>query len=94
VPLDKAESRKESVRLQKIAKEMLECRQYDYSIMLPRHISQEEDELWATPQSTSPSDLRGIPRQLLMLPKDANFLVDVYFEVSFLYHAELTVHVT
>ncbi|GJJ76930.1 hypothetical protein EMPS_09289 [Entomortierella parvispora] len=85
-PSAKPESRKESVRMQKIAKEMLECRQYDYSIMLPRHISQEEDELWAAPFSASPSDLRGIPRQLLMLPKDANFLVDVYFENACFYY--------
>ncbi|KAG0054500.1 hypothetical protein BGZ83_011094 [Gryganskiella cystojenkinii] len=81
----KTEERSEKERMQKIAKEMLDCRQYDYSIMLPRHISQEEDELWATPQSSSQSDLRGIPRQLLMLPKDANYLVDVFFENACFY---------
>ena len=66
--------------MQKIAQNILECKSYDYCIMLPRHISQEYDELWVGSAGSS-SDVRKIPRQLLMLPKDANFLVDVFFQV-------------
>ncbi|KAF9936589.1 hypothetical protein BGZ67_002220 [Mortierella alpina] len=70
-------------RMQKIAQNILECKNYDYCIMLPRHISQEYDELWVGSTAGSGSDVRKIPRQLLMLPKDANFLVDVFFQVQF-----------
>ncbi|KAF9985213.1 hypothetical protein BGZ75_003233 [Mortierella antarctica] len=69
-------------RMQKIAQNILECKNYDYCIMLPRHISQEYDELWVGSTAGSGSDVRKIPRQLLMLPKDANFLVDVFFQTA------------
>ncbi|KAI1315492.1 hypothetical protein EDD11_000725 [Mortierella claussenii] len=76
----------DALRMRKIAKDMLDCKKYDYCIMLPRHISQDYDELWVTPQSDVSSSLQGIPRQLLILPKDANFLVDVFFEHSCFYY--------
>ncbi|KAF9954081.1 hypothetical protein BGZ70_010678 [Mortierella alpina] len=69
-------------RMQRIAQSILECKNYDYCIMLPRHISQEYDELWVGSTARSSSDVRKIPRQLLMLPKDANFLVDVFFQTA------------
>ncbi|KAF9291791.1 hypothetical protein BGZ68_002170 [Mortierella alpina] len=69
-------------RMQKIAQNILECKNYDYCIMLPRHISQEYDELWVGSTAGSGNDVRKIPRQLLMLPKDANFLVDVFFQTA------------
>ncbi|KAF9345203.1 hypothetical protein BGX26_003401 [Mortierella sp. AD094] len=75
-----SEERVEAMRMQRIAKGMIDCKKYDHSILLPRHISQEYDEMWIVPHSTSANDLQGIPRQLLVLPKDANFLVDVFFE--------------
>ncbi|KAF9113597.1 hypothetical protein BGX27_001187 [Mortierella sp. AM989] len=81
-----SEERAEALRMQKIAKDMLDCTRYDYSILLPRHISQEHDEMWVTPHSTKPNELQGVPRQLLVLPKDANFLVDVFFENSCYYY--------
>ncbi|KAG0353489.1 hypothetical protein BGZ54_002231, partial [Gamsiella multidivaricata] len=74
------EDRAETMRMRRIAKDMLDCKNYDYSVLLPRHISQEYDEFWVAPRSTAPNNLQGIPRQLLMLPKDANFLIDVFFE--------------
>ncbi|KAF9579339.1 hypothetical protein BGW38_004444, partial [Lunasporangiospora selenospora] len=70
----------DSQRMQHIAKDILEMKRFDLSIMLPRHISQDHDELWVAPPEICINNLQGIPRQLLMLPKDANFLVDVYFE--------------
>ncbi|KAG0206289.1 hypothetical protein BGX33_007483 [Mortierella sp. NVP41] len=80
------EQRDEAARMQKIAKDILDCRQYDYCVFLPRHISQEYDELWMAPNSNQPGSLDGIPRQLLVLPKDANFLVDVFFENACFYY--------
>ncbi|KAF9347469.1 hypothetical protein BGX34_003127, partial [Mortierella sp. NVP85] len=75
------DERTDAMRMRKIARDMLDCKAYDYSIMLSRHISQEQDEIWVAPQSIATSNsLQGIPRQLLMLPKDANFLADVFFE--------------
>ncbi|KAF9202826.1 hypothetical protein BGZ49_007055 [Haplosporangium sp. Z 27] len=76
----------EDRRMQKIAKDMVDCKRYDYSVLLPRHISQDYDEMWIAPPSTFQSDLQGIPRQLLVLPKDANFLADVFFENSCYYY--------
>lgn len=75
------EQRDEVTRIRKIAKDLLDCRQYDYGVFLPRHISQEYPDIWVAPHSNQPGSLDGIPRQLLVLPKDANFLVDVFFEV-------------
>ncbi|KAF9429264.1 hypothetical protein BGZ76_001582 [Entomortierella beljakovae] len=80
------EEQYEIQRMQKIARDILEYKKYDHSILLPRHISQEYDEMWITADSTTPSDLQKIPRQLLVLPKDANFLVDVFFENACFYY--------
>ncbi|KAF9131413.1 hypothetical protein BGW39_001843 [Mortierella sp. 14UC] len=80
------ELRDEAARIQKIARDILDCQQYDYSVFLPRHISQEYPELWVAPHSNQPGSLDGIPRQLLVLPKDANFLVDVFFENACFYY--------
>ncbi|KAF9919515.1 hypothetical protein FBU30_010921 [Linnemannia zychae] len=80
------EPQSEASRMQKIARDILDCQRYDYSVFLPRHISQEYPELWIAPHSNQPSNLNGIPRQLLVLPKDANFLVDVFFENACFYY--------
>ncbi|KAG0329887.1 hypothetical protein BG000_011902 [Podila horticola] len=76
----------EAARMQKIAKDMLDIKKYDYSIRLMRHISQEEDELWVAPHSVVDNDIQGIPSKLLLLPKDANYLVDVFFENACFYY--------
>ncbi|KAF9328895.1 hypothetical protein BGZ91_000795, partial [Linnemannia elongata] len=80
------EQQDEAARIRKIAKDLLDCQQYDYGVFLPRHISQEEPEIWVAPHSNQPGSLDGIPRQLLVLPKDANFLVDVFFENACFYY--------
>ncbi|KAF8930184.1 hypothetical protein BGZ58_008392 [Dissophora ornata] len=85
-PPAQTEERTDTLRMWRIAKDMLDCKKYDYSIIIPRHISQDYDELWVAPHSTAPCNLQGIPRQLLMVPKDANFLVDVFFENSCFYY--------
>ncbi|KAG0029952.1 hypothetical protein BGZ81_003247 [Podila clonocystis] len=76
----------DAARMQKIAKDMLDIKKYDYSIRLMRHISQEEDELWVAPHSVVDNDIQGIPSKLLLLPKDANYLVDVFFENACFYY--------
>ncbi|KAF9391690.1 hypothetical protein CPC16_004041 [Podila verticillata] len=76
----------DAVRMQKIAKDMLDIKKYDYSLRLMRHISQEEDELWVAPHSVVENDIQGIPSKLLLLPKDANYLVDVFFENACFYY--------
>ncbi|KAF9995653.1 hypothetical protein BGZ79_010626 [Entomortierella chlamydospora] len=81
-----SEERIEVARMQRIAKSMIDCKNYDHSILLPRHISQEHDEMWVVPHSNPANDLQGMPRQLLVLPKDANYLVDVFFEHSYYYY--------
>lgn len=80
-----AEEQMYNLRMRRIAKGILDWKTYDYSIMLPRHISQEYGELWVNPQSVT-STLHGIPRQFLMLPKDANYLADVFFEHAYFYY--------
>ncbi|KAG0342157.1 hypothetical protein BG004_005729 [Podila humilis] len=72
--------------MQKIARDMLDIKKYDYCLRLVRHISQEEDELWVAPHSETKNEMQGIPSKLLLLPKDANFLVDVYFENACFYY--------
>jgi hypothetical protein len=67
--------------MQRIARDMLAVKRYDLSIVIPRHISQEQDEFWVAPE-TSPRSLCDLPDHLLMLPRDANYLVDVFFEVG------------
>ncbi|KAG0284228.1 hypothetical protein BGZ96_011383 [Linnemannia gamsii] len=83
------EQRDEDARIRKIANDILDCRQYDYGVFLPRHISQEYPDLWVEPHSNQPGSLDGIPRQVLVLPKDANFLVDVFFENACFYYPVL-----
>lgn len=67
--------------MQRIAWDMLAVKRYDLSIVIPRHISQEQDEFWVAPE-TSPRSLCDLPDHLLMLPRDTNYLVDVFFEVG------------
>lgn len=73
--------------MQRIAWDMLAVKRYDLSLVIPRHISHEQDEFWVAPE-TSAKSLSDIPDHLLMLPRDANYLVDVYFEASSFSHAE------
>ncbi|KAG0098237.1 hypothetical protein BGZ93_000724 [Podila epicladia] len=71
--------------MQRIAWDMLAVKRYDLSIVIPRHISQEQDEFWVAPE-TSPRSLCDLPDHLLILPRDANYLVDVFFEHSYFYY--------
>ncbi|KAG0355294.1 hypothetical protein BG005_005792 [Podila minutissima] len=71
--------------MQRIAWDMLAVKRYDLSIVIPRHISQEQDEFWVAPE-TSPRSLCDLPDHLLMLPRDANYLVDVFFEHAYFYY--------
>jgi hypothetical protein len=61
---------------------MLAIKKYDLSIMIPRHISQEQDEFFIAPDPSSKDGIRNIPSHLQLLPRDANYLVEVFFEVK------------
>ncbi|KAG0339342.1 hypothetical protein BG004_006862 [Podila humilis] len=80
-PVDQVEAPTHLKRMQKVASDMLAIKRYDLSLVIPRHISQEQDEFWVAPEASLGSSLRDIPRHLLTLPRDASYLVDVFFEV-------------
>ncbi|KAF9190585.1 hypothetical protein BGZ51_008436 [Haplosporangium sp. Z 767] len=71
--------------MQRIATDLLAIKEYDYSIMIPRHISQEQDEFFIASESAA-KGTQGIPSHLLLLPRDANYLVDVFFEHAYFYY--------
>ncbi|KAG0367504.1 hypothetical protein BGZ54_003764 [Gamsiella multidivaricata] len=77
---------RESKRMQKIARDMLAVKEYDFSIMIPRHISQEHDEFFIVPDPSLAIGIQGIPGHLQLLPRDANYLVDVFFEHAYFYY--------
>ncbi|KAF9937633.1 hypothetical protein BGZ67_001034 [Mortierella alpina] len=52
---------------------------------MPRHISQEQDEFFITSTLTATS-ISGIPNHLLLLPRDANYLADVFFDHAYFYY--------
>ncbi|KAF9572159.1 hypothetical protein EC968_010165 [Mortierella alpina] len=82
---NKTKQERESRQLQKIAGDVLAIKKFDLSILMPRHISQEQDEFFiaSTPATTS---ISGIPNHLLLLPRDANYLVDVFFDHAYFYY--------
>ncbi|KAF8927348.1 hypothetical protein BGZ58_010463 [Dissophora ornata] len=77
---------KESKRMQKIANDMLAIKKYDLSIRIPRHISQEQDEFFIFSEPYSSTDVADIPGHLQLLPRDANYLADVFFENAYFYY--------
>ncbi|KAF9940000.1 hypothetical protein BGZ65_008619 [Modicella reniformis] len=82
---------RESKRIQRIARDMLAIKKYDLSIMVPRHISQERDELFiaSNSPSLSGSGIQEVPSHLQSLPRDANYLVDVFFANAYYYYPVL-----
>ncbi|KAF9386243.1 hypothetical protein BGX21_000854 [Mortierella sp. AD011] len=62
---------------------MLAIKEYDLCIMVPRHISQDYDELFIL--SGLPST-DNIPNRLRLLPRDTNYLIDVFFEHAHYYY--------
>ncbi|KAG0197562.1 hypothetical protein BGX28_008978 [Mortierella sp. GBA30] len=54
------------------------------NILVPRHISQDHDEFFVL--SDTPPVTNGIPSHLLLLPRDANYLVDVFFDHAYFYY--------
>ncbi|KAG9324790.1 hypothetical protein KVV02_004663 [Mortierella alpina] len=83
--VNKAKQERELRQLQKIAGDVLAIKKFDLSILMPRHISQEQDEFFITSTLTATS-ISGIPNHLLLLPRDANYLADVFFDHAYFYY--------
>ncbi|KAF9281553.1 hypothetical protein BGZ68_006570 [Mortierella alpina] len=81
----KIKQERELMQLQKIAGDVQAIKQFDLSILMPRHISQEQDEFFIASSLTATS-ISGIPNHLLLLPRDANYLVDVFFDHAYFYY--------
>ncbi|KAF9434310.1 hypothetical protein BGZ76_008233 [Entomortierella beljakovae] len=79
------DSSNETKKMQRIAKDMLAIKKYDRCIMIPRHISQDNDEFFLAPEPLENSTL-GIPTHLLLVPRDASYLMDVFFENAYFYY--------
>ncbi|KAF9348973.1 hypothetical protein BGX26_012682 [Mortierella sp. AD094] len=77
------ENARVSQKMQKIARDMLAIKEYDLCVIVPRHISQDYDELFIVPGLPSTNNL---PSHLLLLPRDTNYLVDVFFEHAHFYY--------
>ncbi|KAG0236592.1 hypothetical protein BGX31_003882 [Mortierella sp. GBA43] len=74
----------ESNRIQRIAKDILAIKKYDLCSRIPRHISQERDEFFVSDSSSNGT--REIPSRLQHVPRDACFLVDVFFANAYYYY--------
>ncbi|KAF9956523.1 hypothetical protein BGZ72_002694 [Mortierella alpina] len=81
----KNKQERELMQVQKIARDVLAIKKFDLSILMPRHISQEQDEFFTTSTPTAAS-ISDIPKHLLLLPRDANYLVDVFFDHAYFYY--------
>ncbi|KAG0288476.1 hypothetical protein BGZ96_007755 [Linnemannia gamsii] len=73
-------------RVQKMAKDLIDIKRSEFALLIPRHILHEDDELFVikNPQ-TNPKPQR-IPPHLMIVPHDANYLVEVFFEYAFFYY--------
>ncbi|KAF9197820.1 hypothetical protein BGZ49_001588 [Haplosporangium sp. Z 27] len=79
------ENNKISKKIQKIARDILAIKKYDLCIFVRRHISQEYDDLFL-PSELPSASMRIVPSHLMLLPRDANYLVDVFFEYAHFYY--------
>jgi len=71
-------------RMMRMAKDLINIKKNEFALFIPRHIFHEDDELFVVrdpPQVTNPKPQR-IPPRLMTIPRDANYLVEVFFEVS------------
>ncbi|KAF9122169.1 hypothetical protein BGW39_009987 [Mortierella sp. 14UC] len=77
-------------RMQRMARDLIDIKKNEFTLLLPRHIFHEDDELFVvrTPQ-TNPKPQR-IPPRLMTIPPDANFLVEVFFEHAHYYYPVLS----
>ncbi|KAF9154871.1 hypothetical protein BG015_011737 [Linnemannia schmuckeri] len=76
-------------RVQKMAKDLIDIKRSEYALLIPRHILHEDDELFLirNPQ-TNPKPQRILSR-LMIVPRDANYLVEIFFENAHFYYPVL-----
>ncbi|KAF8933651.1 hypothetical protein BGZ47_010768 [Haplosporangium gracile] len=69
-----------------MAKDLIDIKRSEYALLMPRHILHEDDELFVVRNlQTNPKSQR-IPPRLMIVPRDANYLVEVFFENAHFYY--------
>ncbi|KAF9902966.1 hypothetical protein EC991_004342 [Linnemannia zychae] len=77
-------------RMQKMARDLIDIKKYEFALLLPRHIFHEDDELFVVRNRQSNPKSQRIPPRLMTIPRDANFLVEVFFEHAHYYYPVLS----
>ncbi|KAG0070132.1 hypothetical protein BGZ90_012760 [Linnemannia elongata] len=73
-------------RVQKMAKDLIDIKRNEYALLIPRHILHEDDELFVIRNLQANRKPQRIPSRLMIVPRDANFLVEVFFENAHFYY--------
>ncbi|KAF9933558.1 hypothetical protein FBU30_005200 [Linnemannia zychae] len=73
-------------RVQKMAKDLIDIKRNEFTLLIPRHILHEDDELFVVKLPHANAKPLRIPPRLMTLPRDANFLVEVFFEHAYYYY--------
>jgi hypothetical protein len=68
-------------KVQRMAKDLIDIKKNEFTLLLPRHIFHEDDELFVVRNPQTNLKHQRIPPHLMAIPRDANFLVEVFFEV-------------
>ncbi|KAF9549789.1 hypothetical protein EC957_002855 [Mortierella hygrophila] len=73
-------------RVQKMAKDLIDIKRNEYALLIPRHILHEDDELFVIRNPQANPKPQRIPPRLMIVPRDANYLVEVFFENAHFYY--------
>lgn len=64
-----------------MAKDLIDIKRSEFALLIPRHILHEDDELFVIRNPQTNLKPQRIPPRLMIVPRDANYLVEVFFEV-------------
>ncbi|KAF9140673.1 hypothetical protein BGX30_006157 [Mortierella sp. GBA39] len=73
-------------RVRKMAKDLIDIKRNEYALLIPRHILHEDDELFVIQNPQANPKPQRIPPRLMIVPRDANYLVEVFFENAHFYY--------
>ncbi|KAF9093110.1 hypothetical protein BGX29_010083 [Mortierella sp. GBA35] len=77
-------------KIQRMARDLIDIKRTEFTLLIPRHILHEDDEHFVVQQHFQTNPKRqSIPPRLMMIPRDANFLVEVFFEHAYFYYPVL-----
>ncbi|KAG0378515.1 hypothetical protein BGX24_003594 [Mortierella sp. AD032] len=76
-------------RVHRMAKDLINIKKNEFTLLIPRHILHEDDELFVVRNLQTNSKPQRIPPRLMAVPRDANFLVEVFFEHAHFYYPVL-----